>query len=254
MRTHDHTTVLAYGGGRQTVAICILIKMGILPKPDIAVIADTGRENPMTWEYLDQYVQPMMTELGCPVHRAPHDLATVDLRGKNGQLLIPLYTDTGKRKTYCSNEWKRRVLDRYLRNMGMRRGTRWIGLAWEERRRWTRLHEKTEHGWKTTCPLVTLCITTEMALDIIKQHGWPTPHPSHCWMCPQQTTAQWEYLRTNRPEYFDQAMALDEALRDELDDHTQYLHRARVPLSSLPIVSQTENDATGDCDSGNCFT
>jgi hypothetical protein len=32
--------VLNYGGGRQTVAICILIARGILPKPDRIVIAE----------------------------------------------------------------------------------------------------------------------------------------------------------------------------------------------------------------------
>lgn len=36
--------ILNYGGGRQTVAMCILIKRGVLPRPDHIIIADTGRE------------------------------------------------------------------------------------------------------------------------------------------------------------------------------------------------------------------
>ena len=46
------TTVWSYGGGTQTAAIAVLILQGRLPKPDIAVMADTGREIASTWDYL----------------------------------------------------------------------------------------------------------------------------------------------------------------------------------------------------------
>jgi 3'-phosphoadenosine 5'-phosphosulfate sulfotransferase (PAPS reductase)/FAD synthetase len=104
-------TVLNYGGGRQTVAICLLIAKGILPKPDRIVMADTGRENPTTFEYLDKYVQPLLREHGMQVEIAPRSLAKVDLHSHKGDLLIPAFTKTGKLSAFCSGEWKRDVVE-----------------------------------------------------------------------------------------------------------------------------------------------
>jgi 3'-phosphoadenosine 5'-phosphosulfate sulfotransferase (PAPS reductase)/FAD synthetase len=129
------STVLNYGGGRQTVAMCVMIAKGVLPRPDIIVMADTGRENPSTWEYLDQHVKPFLAKHDLQVEIAPHSLATVDIYGKNGDLLLPVFTETGKLRTYCSNEWKRRVVDRYLRSKNITSGERWIGFGFDEKKR-----------------------------------------------------------------------------------------------------------------------
>lgn len=43
--------VWSCGGGVQSVAIGALIVGGKLPMPDVAVIADTGRETGRTWAY-----------------------------------------------------------------------------------------------------------------------------------------------------------------------------------------------------------
>lgn len=52
--------VWSSGGGTQSSAIAVLILKGLLPRPDAAVIADTGRENPETWEYLGNIVNPAL--------------------------------------------------------------------------------------------------------------------------------------------------------------------------------------------------
>src|SRR6188768_436164 len=83
--------VMSYGGGRQTIAMAILVARGILPAPDRIVIADTGREAASTWTYMNTYVQPLLDASGLTVERAPHKLATVDLYGLNGDLLIPAF-------------------------------------------------------------------------------------------------------------------------------------------------------------------
>ena len=113
------STILSYGGGRQTVAICVLIARGLWPKPDRIVIADTGRENPMTWAYLSAHVRPLLALLGLTVEIAPHSLSMVDMYAHNGDLLLPVFTQTGKLPTFCSNEWKSRVVTRYLSGEGI---------------------------------------------------------------------------------------------------------------------------------------
>ena len=51
--------VMNYGGGRQTTAMLVLVKRGILPKPDRIVIADTGREKTSTWDYRAEVTEPL---------------------------------------------------------------------------------------------------------------------------------------------------------------------------------------------------
>lgn len=52
------TVAWSCGGGRQSVGIGVLIVRGDLPKPDIAVIVDTERENSSTWRYYGETLQP----------------------------------------------------------------------------------------------------------------------------------------------------------------------------------------------------
>ena len=97
--------ILSYGGGWQTVAMIVLVLRGILPRPDHIVIADTSREKSSTWDYLEDMVQPALERAGLRVAIASHDLATVDLYSGNGDLLIPVYTETGKLPTFCSSDF-----------------------------------------------------------------------------------------------------------------------------------------------------
>lgn len=246
--------VLNYGGGRQTVAICILIARGILPKPDRIVIADTGRENQSTWDYLDTYTKPLMESIGLVIEIAPHALATVkDVYGLNGQLLIPAFTIDGKLNGFCSNEWKARVVDRYLRNQGIREGERWLGLALDEPKRWQRLHEKKESQWVFRCPLVDLMLNTPSCLEIVKSHGWPLPVTSSCWMCPHKRNAQWRNLRDHYPTQFEQACQLDEEIREADERGGVWLHHSRVPLRQANIDIDESQNTVRQCSLGMCF-
>lgn len=138
-------TVWSYGGGKQSVAIAALIVQGELPKPDLIVMADTGRERSSTWRYLDDWIRPILSQQGLEVHIAPHSLSTVDLwRGEivDGEgketLLIPAFTtltktgEVAKLPTYCSNEWKRRVVMRWLKAQGIDRAEMWLGISRDE--------------------------------------------------------------------------------------------------------------------------
>jgi len=245
--------VFNYGGGRQTVAMCVMIAKGVLPKPDIIVIADTGRENPSTWEYLETHMRPLMQEHGLDIHIAPHTLATVDLRAHNGDLLLPVYTATGKFKAYCSGEWKRSVVDRYLRSIGINGGTKWLGLAFDETRRWSRLHNRQDKKWLTRCPLVDLMLNTQTCLEIIKAAGLPTPHHSSCWMCPHKRNSEWRHIRDNYPTEWQQAIEIDETVRLADRDNGVFLHHSRVPLAAAAIDEDESVKVIEQCTLGVCF-
>lgn len=248
------TTILSYGGGRQTVAICVLIARGVLPKPDRIVMADTGRENASTWAYLAAHVQPMLGGVGLSVEIAPRSLATVDLYSHNGILLIPAFADSGKFSSWCSGEWKRDVVGRYLKSEGVSGGEKWIGFALEERKRVARLAKsEREPNWSYCFPLVDLMLTTDGCASLVKSHGLPPAPHSSCWMCPNKRNAEWKALT---PEEFAAACDLDDELR--ADDIFKggtgvYLHYSRVPLRTADLDTPEKTETARQCGLGMCF-
>lgn len=200
--------VWSSGGGVQSTAIGCLIVRGELPVPDYAVIADTGREASTTWDYLFRHANAHFEQKGFQVEVAPHDLATVDLFSHSGKLLIPAYTTpeggtTGQLPTYCSNEWKRRVVLRWLRARGVKSCEMWIGISVDEASRM----KDSDVGWvKHRYPLIDLGIDRAMAAQIVREAGLPEPPRSSCWMCPYRTPAEWDALT---PEDAAKAAALE---------------------------------------------
>jgi hypothetical protein len=245
--------VFNYGGGRQTIAMAIMITKSVLPKPDIIVMADTGRENDSTWEYLHQHIQPLLAQHDMRVEIAPRELSTVDTHGHNGDVLLPVYTETGKFPAYCSGEWKRNVVDRYLRAKGIKSGTRWLGLAFDEPRRWSRHHNTTKGKWTTICPLVDLMINTDACLAIVRAAGLPEPHHSSCWMCPNKRNGEWRFIRDNYPERWQAAINMDNEFRAADQHNAVYLHHSRVPLAEADLGEKETREVARQCSLGMCF-
>ena len=245
----------SYGGGTQSAAIAVLVAQGRLPRPEVAVIADTGREQQETWDYLANHVQPMLwraRRLSIQVIR--HDLATVDLYSRKGDLLVPAFTSPkGMLPTYCSTEWKKRVVQRYLRLQGY--GPKhpvatWIGFSTNEGSRikpsgvdWQ------EYQWPL-CNDVPL--SREECRAVVEAAGLPTPPRSSCWMCPFHTNEEWRHIRDAAPADFAKAVAFDYEMREM--DPTLYLHRSYRPLAEAslePVISTAEREH--ECQTGFCF-
>lgn len=243
--------ILSYGGGRQTVAICALILQDRLPRPDRIVMADTGRENPMTWNYLRDVTGPAMAAIGMAIEVSSCDLRTVDLYANNGDLLMPVFTNSGKLRPFCSAKWKAEAMDRYLRKRyGINAGAKWIGFSADEKRRLK--DDQTRGNWTFRYPLVELGITSDGCREIIESHGWPQPHRSSCWMCPNKNDDEWAYIRDHYPELWAEACEIDQECRENDDRGGVWLHRARVPLAeALDRDAKTESDPR--CETGMCF-
>lgn len=231
--------------------MCIagLIKQRRLPVPDYAVIADTGREKQSTWDYLREVVQPALPFI---IHIVPKsEFATVDLwGGSDGKtLLIPAYTnesgEVGKLSTFCSNEWKVRVVERWLRKRGVESFCSQIGFSVNEPQRYVKM--KKSQGDYVHFPLVDDCqMTSDQCVEFVRSLGWPTPKHSSCWNCPNMRDEEWVDLPPNE---FQKAVALDREIR-EIDPHA-FLHKQCVPLDQVTFKPNTE--APRPCDSGVCF-
>ncbi len=252
--------VFNYGGGRQTVAMSIMIHKGLLPRPDRAIMADTAFENPMTWEYLDKYVQPLLNEIGLTVEIASHRLATVkDIYAHNGDMILPAWTSDGKLRGFCSNEWKKRVVERYARQKGYEIHEQWLGLAFDEKRRWKRHHGKRSGKITTVCPLVDSMMDTATCLLIIENQGWPLPWTSSCYFCPHKKNKQWRHIRDTYPEQWEHACEIDEMIRDHnFNERNEkggelFLHHSRVPLRKANLDRDDSVAGSRQCSLGMCF-
>lgn len=259
-------SVLNYGGGRLTAATCVLIAQGKLPKPDRIIIADTGREKTSTWDYLDEVIQPLLSTIGIQVEIAPRSLAYVDLYGHNGDLLIPVYTKTGKLSAFCSSEWKKHVVRRYLRREHeprlfltappVTRAINWIGYAADEQRRIKLSREDKTGPWFRRFPLVELGLKKADCQQIIRDAGLPMPPQSSCYICSNMTNTEWREVRDNYPVDFESACVLDEQVRAEDIERGGsgvWLHHSRVPLREADLDTEDRKDPSRGCALGVCY-
>jgi 3'-phosphoadenosine 5'-phosphosulfate sulfotransferase (PAPS reductase)/FAD synthetase len=243
------TQVWSSGGGVQSTAIAALICMGEL-MPDLAIIVDTERELSTTWKYLDSVVRPALKAAGVDLVRVPKsDYATVDIM-RNGDILIPAFTTEsgriGKLPTYCSNEWKQRVMRRWAVEQGVKQAEVWIGYTIDELRRVTQPIGK----WQNRYPLIERRMTRGDCIALVKRLGWPEPPRSSCWMCPNKPHCEWEWQRKNAPE--DHAKAISFEIEMQAYDDDLWLTNTGRPLEQADFTAQ-DDMFTGRCDSGMCF-
>ena len=248
------TQIWASGGGVQSAAIAALIVQGRI-KPDLAVIVDTEREQSTTWKYMDGVISPALASVGVVLHRVKKsDFATVDLFGGAGgnSLLIPAFTDLsgdiGKLPTFCSNEWKTRVMQRWATAQGVRQADTWLGISVDEM---GRVQADKGNKWKTRYPLIEQAMNRSECVGLVKRMGWPEPPRSSCYMCPNHTAHEWRDIRDNKPNDWMAAVAFDAQIRRT--DKNAYVHHDGVPLDEADIDDKN-GVLFGHCDTGMCFT
>jgi hypothetical protein len=226
--------VWSFGGGRQSIGILALIAKGQLPKPTHTIIADTSRESFLTWDYTQKYTIPLMKSLGMNLEIAPHTYAYRDLYSQNGQLLIPAFTQTGMFPVYCSSEWKKLVLRRYMRSIGYgpdKPVLLWLGISLDE---FTRMKSSDVKWIKNHYPLcLDLQVTRDECIAEVLSLGLPEPPKSSCWMCPNRRDVEWIEQQYEAPVDHEKAIILDRMIREKDKQHSLYLHEARKPLDQI---------------------
>lgn len=253
------TEVWSCGGGTQSGAIAALIRTGFLPRPDYAFMIDTGREKSSTWPFVDEFIRPQLAAVGLDltiVQASQFADLKISRTNEDGEvsILLPgfstLGNGEGKLSPFCSGYWKRDVGERWMRSVGIQTARNWIGISRDEARRIRAQHR----GWLSLWyPLIfEVPITRTRCVDIIRTEGWrgEIPH-SACWMCPNQSDAEWLHMKLNSPQDFESACALDDEAR--IKDPHFFLHESRIPLREVDFTQQRSMFADRGCTTG-CFT
>jgi hypothetical protein len=248
----NRTQVWSSGGGTQSAAIAALIVLGEI-SPDISVIADTGREQSTTWEYMDEIITPALAKVGVVLHRIKSsDFATVDLYGgvDKDSLLIPVFTDKsgqiGKLPTFCSSEWKTRVIQRWANQQGVIAADMWLGISTDEKHRM----KASKGKWGYRHILIEKGMNRGDCQALVKRMGWPPAPRSSCWMCPNHLQEEWRDIKANKPNDWKKAIDMDYEMRQR--DPNAYLHHDCIPLDKADLEDRN-GVLFNHCDSGLCF-
>jgi hypothetical protein len=248
------TQVWSCGGGTQSGAIASLIARGMLPRPDICFMTDTGRERSGTWPFVDGFIRPALASVGLELTIVKAaDFQRLDVFW-NDTVLLPGYTtqsgEVGKLSPFCSGKWKRDVAERFLRSVGVKTARNWIGISLDEAGRIRAQHR----GWlELWYPLIfERPMRRSQCVERIRSEGWAgvIPH-SACWMCPNASDEEWLDMWINYPDDFYRACDLEAEMR--LKDPHFYLHPSCVPLAQVDFTAQQSMFADRGCTTG-CFT
>jgi hypothetical protein len=202
----------------------------------------------------------------------------------------------------CSYDFKRRIVAAHIKRLCGKPGTwkrsdveQWLGFSTDEshrakdavecrcgHNRYVQRGKEKElvHTFADGClrcdcaafdpwmvnrfPLLELDLRRQDTIDWFGAHGYRTPGRSACWFCPNSTNVRWRRLRSDHPDLWERACAIDEAIRDVGDfrDRTKqtfkpgaqfYLHEQRVALRDADLDADRPDAAQGVLDLGDEF-
>ena len=257
---------LSLGAGVQSTVLALMAERGEyeLPKPDVAVFADTGWEPPGVYEHLDWLATQLSFEI---VRVSAGNMRDNILAGTNpngGEYLgLPafLITADGNKamaSRQCTSKYKVLPINRYLRQrMGIAPGKRapkhvhveiWLGISADEPLR----QKPSREEWATNrYPLIERGFSRAQLLNWFNKNypGHYLPRSS-CIGCPYRSDGEWKWLKNSDPEAFEDAVFIDRALREVpvvknaiTRKGSAYLHRTRVPLSEVNFNEAVDYDS-----------
>lgn len=199
--------VLSLGAGVNSTALLVLKAQGKIDF-DFAIFADTGNENPETYEYLENVIKPYCKQNDI-------DLEIIHRELNNGENL-KAWCDRHKlipsRKFgACRDKFKISVIRKYLRKYypvvyKSREIETFIGFCVGE--------EGRREGYKGitanySFPLMELGLNRLQCVQIIRDAGLPIPVKSGCTFCPHQPFESWIALYNKHPELYAEAETLE---------------------------------------------
>lgn len=264
-------TALSLGAGVQSTTLALLAVEGVLPKPDVAIFADTGWEPAAVYAHLDR-LAVQLAEAGIELHRVSNgnlrrDAVDPDHRYASIPYFVrnPDGTD-GMGRRQCTSEYKLSPIRRKIRELlgakppefrSVAKGRvceQWVGFSTDEIGRANRQKDSDGVRYLTTrYPLLDLGMSRKDCERWLGARGWTTQKSAYIG-CPFHGNRQWRALRDGNPVEWADAVEFDAAIRKGGSrglplNGEAFLHRSRLPLAQATIdrVTRTEwNDRQAD--------
>lgn len=228
----SHIKIANFGGGINSVAG--ILKYGI-DSFDEVIFADTGDEKPETYEYLKYLIEQKGWK--------------ITIVGKEFHWNKNIYDYYTERKSFpnaalrdCTGKFKIHPMRRYLRKKYGKKVHFDVHLFIDYseifRMKTSDVQYQTLHY-----PLIEDKIDRKGCEQIIVDNGYLMPSKSSCFFCPFNTPKQWLKLKSEHPELFDKAVAL-ENIRGKI----------RKKEYRLINLSETLKDGNQSCLTGYCMS
>ena len=261
--------IISLGAGVQSSTMALMAAVGeIEPMPDCAIFADTGAEPDLVYRYLDE-IEKL---LPFPVYRVMHKTglkdAVVNLSNGKRFATPPFHTESEKAdggilRRQCTAEYKIQPIQKKIRSLlGYKRGQRikgvqgtiWIGISMDEI---VRMKPNREKWLENRHPLIEQRMSRYQCLQWMEKNNFPMPSKSSCTFCPYHDNGHWREMKMNDPKSWNEAVAIDELIREGKEKTTQklYLHKSLKPLREVDFrnledfgqMTMFDNECEGMC-------
>lgn len=256
--------VASLGWGRQSFAMVAMSALGVLPKVDAAIHADTTHERSETYAFAKRWT-PWLEERGVRV---------VTVKGKRTNVtrnfamgigpMIPAHTTyesgekSGMLRRQCTSEWKLAPIRRWLQaNRGNKFVAVWLGITLDEVQR---MRQSDVQYVANVYPFVEMLDrpwTRGMATRWLLDNNLEVPVKSACVFCPYHNWRTWREIKMAGNGDWEKAVEVDEAIRHKRPGYVCYLTPERKPLVDCDYSSPEDHGQLSlwsdeEC-SGMCF-
>ncbi len=236
--------IISLGWGTQSFGLAAMSAMGILPKVDFCVFADTTHERKSTYEFAEKYT-PWLEDRGVKVVTVkPGNADPIQY----GMVMIPARTDSengGLLRRQCTSNWKISPIRKYLQSVRNKEPIElWMGITLDEvqrmkpsdvkyiTNRWPFLESELWGGHS---------IRRSDVVKWLKENGFDIPSRSACCFCPYHNDNEWRDLKNKSPEEWTKVCEFDNWIRDKRAPHLLYLNRKLKPLMDIDLSTPEEN-------------
>lgn len=170
----------------------------------------------------------------------------------------------GQLRRQCTGRWKIDPIRRTLRDELRQRGVKspkagavemWMGISLDE---WDRARSADVAYIANRYPLLERKMRRQDCVTWLLDHALPVPPKSACTFCPYHNRRAWaEMKRAGGPDW-EQAVKVDQAIREKRPPFGLFLHRDRIPLVEAVRIPEdhgySQGDLFGDEDDDGCAT
>lgn len=238
--------------------------LGELEPLDFAIHADTTWERSDTYDFARQWTA-WLTEHGVNVVTVADEEQAKKVCTEKTD--IPAFTIgegvEGQLRRQCTSRWKIAPIRKFVASEMERRNIKrspgaveqWLGISLDE---WHRAKDADVRYITHRYPLIEMEMTRGDCLAWLDKNGLPAPPKSACTFCPYHNRRAWQEMKREGGPDWEQAVAVDSAIRDQRPPYQLFIHSARLPLEdAVSIPEDYGMEQLGlldqECDSGYCF-
>lgn len=265
--------VISLGWGVQSFALAAMSALGVLPKVDAAIHADTTHERAETYDFARRWT-PWLEERGVRVITVKDKVGRLACVRKS--VMIPAFTtwtegdSSGQLRRQCTHDWKIMPIRRWLQaNRGIPVAVeaceiierkqpveQWLGITLDEVTRMKPSNVQYITNAYPFCEMLDRPWTRGMVMRWLQENDLEIPVKSSCVFCPYHDRGTWREIKMSGNGDWSKALDVDEAIRDKRPGYKCYLTAQRIPLAEVDFRSEEDHGQLSlwgeECE-GMCF-